>query len=189
MLVVQSWLSVMLLKKGKLSMYYYSKNSPEISIEDGLKLMCLPGQVYELRIPNTSKGTISGYFTDFGKMAQWADNYSQSVPGVYFTLNPVNKDYLALTNNRVKQYAKTTTPDTATTRRCLLLIDADPERTPKEVSSTDEEHEAAIARAKEVRSWLEEQNFPAPILADSGNGGHLIYAIDLPNSEENESLA
>ena len=45
------------------------KNQQPFSILDGLNLLCLPGAVYELRIPKTSQGTISGFFTDRKEMA------------------------------------------------------------------------------------------------------------------------
>jgi hypothetical protein len=72
------------------------KKISKLSILDGLNLLCLPGAVYELRIPKTSQGTISGFFTDRKEMAAWADRYSGLVPGIYSTLNPVLPDYLAL---------------------------------------------------------------------------------------------
>uniref|UniRef100_UPI0026190E71 hypothetical protein n=1 Tax=uncultured Methanofollis sp. TaxID=262500 RepID=UPI0026190E71 len=51
------------------------------------------------------------------------------------------------------------------------------------VSSTEEEHAAALRRADEIALWLDEQGFPHPVRADSGNGAHLLYAIDLPNDD------
>ena len=30
--------------------------------------------------------------------------------------------------------------------------------------------------------------WPAPVLADSGNGAHLLYRIDLPNDDESRDL-
>ena len=39
----------------------------------------------------------------------------------------------------------------------------------------------AFARTLEVREWLAGYGWPEALLADSGNGGHLVYAIDLPN--------
>ena len=56
------------------------------------------------------------------------------------------------------------------------------------ISSTDDEHEAAISRAIECRDWLRGLGWPEPILADSGNGAHLLYGIDLPNDAESKTL-
>ncbi|WP_175020540.1 hypothetical protein [Methanogenium cariaci] len=52
------------------------------------------------------------------------------------------------------------------------------------VSATDAEHAAALERAERVAAWLTGRGFPEPVLADSGNGAHLLYAIDLPNDGE-----
>jgi hypothetical protein len=57
------------------------------------------------------------------------------------------------------------------------------------VSSTDEEHQAAIVRAAEIAAYRgRERGWPTPILADSGNGAHLLYRIDLVNDDESLSI-
>src|SRR5262249_10877375 len=63
-----------------------------------------------------------------------------------------------------------------------------PVRNPKEISSTDEEHEAALYRVRQIRSFLQEQGFPDCVLADSGNGGHGVYRICLPNDDASKAL-
>ena len=52
---------------------------------------------------------------------------------------------------------------------------------PSEISSTDAEHAAALELATDIRMVLGEEGWPPPLLADSGNGAHLLYAVDLPN--------
>src|SRR5262249_38075231 len=37
---------------------------------------------------------------------------------------------------------------------------------------------------EEIRAWLASLGWPEPILADSGNGGHLLYRIDLTYSPQ-----
>ncbi|MEI2763794.1 hypothetical protein [Methanothrix soehngenii] len=61
---------------------------------------------------------------------------------------------------------------------------------PAGISSTDEEHDAAIAKAYEVRGRLIELGWPenAFVLADSGNGAHLDTKIDLQNVPEDVAL-
>jgi hypothetical protein len=153
------------------------------TILGGLQLLCEPGSVYELRCPKTKKdGTISGYFRDPEMLAQAAELLSGLVPAVYVTINPVRLDLLARAVNRTEKRAAFTTADGDIIRRRRLLLDFDPVR-PAGISSTDEEHEAALARTRTCRDWLAEQGFPAPVLADSGNGGHLLYAVDLPNDD------
>ncbi len=41
-------------------------------IRRALGLLCEPGEVYEVRAPNTQRGTISGYFDDPEKLAHAA---------------------------------------------------------------------------------------------------------------------
>ena len=56
-------------------------------------------------------------------------------------------------------------------------------------SSSDAEHDAALARTQELVVFLREQAWPEPVaIADSGNGGHADYAIDLPNDVESRDL-
>ncbi|HEY7422843.1 MAG TPA: hypothetical protein VH682_01155 [Gemmataceae bacterium] len=80
----------------------HSKIPSFSAVLHGLKLLCEPGEVYELRCPKTSHdGTVSGYFDDLGKLAQHADYWSGNAPAVYITLNPVKRDLLARAANRV----------------------------------------------------------------------------------------
>ena len=80
-----------------------------------------------------------------------------------------------------------TTSDADILRRRWLPIDIDPLR-PSGVSSTDEEHGLALAKADEVARWMAGLGFPEPIRADSGNGAHLLYRIDLPNDDAATAL-
>ncbi|MDU4853953.1 MAG: hypothetical protein E6X72_06105 [Clostridioides difficile] len=138
-------------------------------------------EVAELRILDSGKGTISGYFTDEEVLARTALKYNGQT-GIYVTLNPVKKALLARAENRAIIRAKQTTSDSDIECRRWIMIDLDPVR-PSGISSTDEEHDAAIYMAKEIMKYLNEQGWSEPVLADSGNGAHLLYYIDLPNDE------
>ena len=72
-------------------------------------------------------------------------------------------------------------------RRRWLPIDIDPVRI-SGVSSSDSEHESALSLARTIRSWLTDNGWPDPVIADSGNGAHLLYAIDLPNDDASRDL-
>jgi hypothetical protein len=63
----------------------------------------------------------------------------------------------------------------------------DPVR-PSGVSSSDVEHDAVIQTTGKVRAYLNGIEWPDPIEADSGNGAHLLYQIDLPNDEPSREL-
>ena len=89
---------------------------------------------------------------------------------------------LARAANRLRKKPKQTTADHDVLRRLWLPLDFDARR-PSGISSSDPEHAAALQRARECRDWLTGLGWPAPVEADSGNGGHLLYAIDLLNDK------
>ena len=158
-------------------------------IKRALGLLTEPGQVVELRIPKAggrTNRTDSGYFDAPEALTAAAQRYNGR-DTAYITLNPVNPALLARAANRMREYAKTTTSDADIVRRLWFPIDVDPSR-PAEISSTDEEHSAALARVDEIAAWLAGMGWPEPIRADSGNGGHALYRIDLPNDEEAAAL-
>ena len=152
-----------------------------------MTLLYPPGSVVELRALDAMTAgyrgaphTVSGYFNDFEKMAACVPSIQRAC-GIYFTLNAVNPALLARASNRLRDCSKKepTTSDNDIQARRYLLIDADPDR-PAGISSTDAEHDAALAKARAIETALAAMSWPRPILADSGNGAHLLYSIDLP---------
>lgn len=150
------------------------------------------GGVWELRIPKAGRSkTISGYFD---KPAAFADAVvglaDEGFAGYYFTINPVKPDLFARSANKYEKWAENTTSDGDILKRRWLPIDLDPIR-PAGISSSDEEHAAALQMAGEIRRWLiEDLGWPenAFIRADSGNGGHLSAKIDLSNDDGAKDL-
>lgn len=157
---------------------------------ESLQAMIQPGQVVELRILKVDgkKRTDSGYFDDLNAMAISAAKYNGRA-NVYITPNPVTPSLLARANNRVNDWVESgdTTGDLHIAHRHWLLIDADPDR-PSGISSTDAEHDAALARIETICAYLAGRGWPDGIRADSGNGGHANYFIDLPNTPESTLL-
>jgi len=157
-----------------------------MEIIEVLALLFEPGQVTELRALGVSDTryrkphTVSGYYDDWGKLAEAAMQLDHDARGVYVVLNPVNPALLSRAKNRVRNVDREPlTSDTDIIKRRWLPIDCDPVR-PSGISSSDVEHAAAIARAKSIRDTLYFEGWPDPILADSGNGAHLLYRIDEP---------
>jgi hypothetical protein len=148
------------------------------------------GSTAELRVLNTEphRGTVSGYFDDFANMGYAAMQWSGKAAGVYLTLNPVVRDLRARANNRAKPYSRRTTDDEEVVRRRWLLIDCDPVR-PAGISSNEMEHEAALARAADVRNYLHARGLPESLLCDSGNGGHVLLKMEGPNDPEHRDQA
>ena len=147
--------------------------------------------VIELRAI-TDQHIHSGYFNDPDLLVKAAETLDAvpEVQGIYVTLNEVDPALLSRRANRVKMRfgrKDATTSDTDIIRRHWLPIDLDPVR-PSGVSSTNSEHDTALERARKISTWLAEQGFPDPILADSGNGAHLLYRIGLPNDDEATGL-
>ena len=107
----------------------------------------------------------------------------------YVTVNPLHDGLLARCANRFRANVKDNelTTDAEVLRRWWLLIDCDAVK-PKNISATEAEHAQALAAAQEVRGWLAQKGFPESVLADSGNGAHLLYRVDLPNDDETRHL-
>ncbi len=158
-----------------------------LEVKRGISAMLKPGSVAEVRILKTRVGTISGYYDDFAKLetdiCEADDRYNPL--GIYLVANEIEPALLARAYNRLKERAELTTADNDILRRRKLLVDLDPVR-PAGVSSSDDEHDAAIQRAYTIADDMN-RDWGRPIVADSGNGGHLAYDIDLPN--DRESLA
>ncbi len=156
-------------------------------IKESLDVLSQPGEVRELRILNTKKGTISGYYDNWVRMAIDAAKYDGKY-NVFFTINPVKPELLARANNRLVPYSKQTSSDNDISRRIVFLpIDIDPVR-PAGISSSDDEHELARKKALQIHRYLRKSGWPEGIIADSGNGYHLLYDVDLPNTDATKQL-
>jgi hypothetical protein len=125
----------------------------------------------------------SGYFDDPEKFIEAVSFASINSSGIYMPINVLNPALIARRSNRATEYAKLTTADCDIIRRQFIPIDLDPIRS-SGVSSTDEQHEASLNKARTIHKWIIKEKWPEPIFCDSGNGAHLLLPIDLPNNEE-----
>ena len=153
-----------------------------------VELLWRPGDVREVRIPKYNKygHTASGYFDSPESLAESAAKWDGKA-NLYFTLNPVNPALMARASNRIADKAETTSADVDVIRRRSLLIDIDPDR-PSGISSTEDERQAARLVLDEVVSFLDNKDWPQPIVAMSGNGWYLLYPISLPNDPSSLEL-
>ena len=156
-------------------------------ITHALRLWFQVGDVFEVRVLDAVSADYrrehieSGYF-DYEHISAVPEALKRllSFRGVYVTVNPVNPDLLARAVNRLRPAGRNpTTADTDIVRRRWLLIDCDPRRA-SGVSSSNSEHESALAKAREIRDGLSSLGWPDPIMTDSGNGAQLMYRIELP---------
>jgi hypothetical protein len=157
-------------------------NRPEI--ERALALLLEPGDVVPLWIPEGAR-RLGGFYDDPALLARDAEAWSGRTPCVCVTLNPMDPGVWAGPRNQLRPVDASRDAwdvwDAGCLRRRWLLVDVDPRRVPG-TSSTEGEHAAALACARRLRAWLATLGWPAPVLADSGNGSHLLYRLDLPNS-------
>jgi putative DNA primase/helicase len=154
-------------------------------VAEWLRLFVEDGQVVELRALNVplasgARVTWSGFFTSgaLDAMAAQALELTAEAEGVYLTLNPLDPSLLARRYNRAEP-ARDTVADADVIRRRWLLVDADPVRR-SGVSATDAEKRAAWETACSVYAGLKERGWPDPVVADSGNGYHLLFRVELP---------
>ncbi|MEN6341187.1 MAG: DUF5906 domain-containing protein [Methanospirillum sp.] len=160
----------------------------KLGIRESLEALMAPGQVFEIRAFREGRVN-SGYFDNAAAAAVAVDPLDGLAEGIYFTPNPVNPALLARRANRIKPSMgrDSSTADVDIIARRWLLVDIDPVR-PSGVSSTDDEHRAAMGLALEIAEALELLGWPDPVIGDSGNGAHLLYRIDLPNDDESTAL-
>jgi len=155
------------------------------AVAAALRLLVV-SSVIEIRALDATTGndrwprTLSGYFNDSDKAADAAATI-ETAKGVYFTPNPVDPRLLSRANNRLRVMGKgdSSTADGDIIARRWLLVDADPVR-PSGIGSSDAEHDAAITRIRAIASALADRGWPDPVIADSGNGAHALFPIDLP---------
>lgn len=158
----------------------------------------LPAGVHEVRIPNPRehnprrwRGPVSGYYDDreafINDVAAIDGRHAEAV---YVTLNACAPQLLARAHNRLSnKYRLATTADKDMLRLERLLIDCDAGQ-PAGTSATAEQMAAALALRDVISPFLQnELDWPWPlIVGESGNGGQLIYVIDLPNDPEMKAL-
>jgi putative DNA primase/helicase len=174
-------------------------NRPQTDINE-IKRVCSilyrPGEVGELRAFDNKGFSHPGYYDDFNKLAEDAARLSNrpDITAVYVTLNVIKPALLARTANHLypdSKDKKTTADVDVLTRRWFFIdVDANTDGV-KGISSTDAEHQATVETARNIMQFLTSIGFPkdSMILADSGNGTHILVRIgDLPNNDENTLL-
>lgn len=140
----------------------------------------------EVRLLGQGGRTFSGYFTDPGTMISQIKTF-QGV-GVFATINEIKDScYGRSQHDVIVARPKATTSDNDIERRRWILIDLDPERS-SDTNSTDGQKALAMQRMRSVYRYLRDEGFNAPVVADSSNGYHLYYSVDLANTPENNEL-
>jgi P4 family phage/plasmid primase-like protien len=142
--------------------------------------------VHEVRMLRQNGVTV-GYFDDWDAALKAVASEPIQYKGAYFTLNPVSLPTGVPLNPPSLNRANGAASGVDIARRALILIDLDPPRPPG-TNASDAEKQAAHEQAKQVQEWLRSKGWPEPVLADSGNGWHLLYRINLPNDAATAEL-
>lgn len=138
-------------------------------VEQFLRIMHPEGERFEVRAIDLGPPRPE-FFTDPTAATKYIAGLTDR--GIYVTLNPV-----------ADQVSGSGAHDQDILRRHWMLIDCDPERKAG-TNSTQEDLDAALEVRAHVEAYLTAQGFPEPLRLMSGNGGHLLYRIDLePDSD------
>ena len=106
---------------------------------------------------------------------------------MYITINKVNDGCYSREQHDCFRQTDLTTHDNEIDSYEWLFIDLDPKRV-SDVSSTETELEYAKELADKVYIYMKNLGFQEPLRALSGNGHHLLYKIDIPNTVESKKL-
>lgn len=163
------------------------QNQIEIEkIKNAIALLKPGNQLFEIRVLK-GKQIISGYFTSVDVLEKALDTVDLRGANVFYTLNIIDESCYSREQHDCFRQSKTTTSDADIVGYQWMLVDLDPVRRTG-ISSTNKELTAAYYRGLKIVEYLRELGFSAPIMACSGNGIHLLYAIGLVNNKENERL-
>lgn len=134
-----------------------------------------------------SDGTLAMGHFDVLEAADAAIARLKLYRAIWSTLNPLASLPPGRTLNPMQLTRGSRAGAANVSRRCSLLFDFDPPR-PKNTMSTDAEHEAALAKANECRTWLRSLGWPHLPLCDSGSGAHVRAYVDMDASAESTRL-
>lgn len=153
-------------------------------VKRAARLMFVQGQTVEVRGIDVQRNgryrpvVEAGYFNSGEASLKAIVDLAPHARGLYWTMNQLNPDLLARRANRLAPAERDSlTSDKDIELRRFLLVDVDPKRLAN-ISSTDAEHDDAIALTREIQDWLTSEGWPEPMLVDSGNGAQLLYRID-----------
>lgn len=163
---------------------YLSENE----IRKAIAVLKPNGELFEIRALADGKATLSGYFKDADTLISAFDSVDVRNRNIYITLNPVNDAlYSRIQHDKFVQVKKDTTSDGDIIGYDWFFIDLDPIR-PTGISSSNSELQESIRLARKVYLYLKNLGFNEPVKALSGNGCHLLYRVNLANSDENKEL-
>lgn len=161
----------------------------EPTIRQAIKCLKPNNELFEIRMigKGNKKRVISGYFTDADTLIKQFDTIDPRGLNMYITINKVNDGCYSREQHDCFRQTDLTTHDNEIDSYEWLFIDLDPKRV-SDVSSTETELEYAKELADKVYIYMKSLGFQEPLRALSGNGHHLLYKIDIPNTVESKKL-
>lgn len=160
------------------------------SVIKSIEVLKPNNELYEIRIligSGKRKQTISGYFKGTKNLKKAFSTIDLRRANVFYTLNEIDEGCYSREQHEKFLQIDDTTSDSDIVAYRWFLVDIDPKRN-SGISSTNEELEAAKSSAGRIKEYLSNMGFSKPIEALSGNGCHLLYAIDLEANAEHEKL-
>jgi hypothetical protein len=140
------------------------------------------GQTVELRAIKKAGGADSRIFQSVDELAACAasEDAADDYKGIYFTLNPLDPDLASRRNGSARAEH--------VIQRRWLPFDFDAIRATA-TNATDQEKAEAWEALATIKLNLERVcGLQGAVVCDSGNGWHLCYPLDLPNSDSAYAL-
>ena len=159
-------------------------------IKQAIEILKPNRQLYEIRVllgNGKKKTTISGFFKGTDNIEEALNHASVEKGNVFISLQALNEQCYSMEQHERFVQTDTTISDSDITDYEWFLVDLDPKRK-SGISSSSAELKLARTKALKIKSFLIERGFSEPIEAMSGNGIHLLFKVNFPNTEENELL-
>jgi hypothetical protein len=162
-----------------------------------MRLFFDPGDIVEMQAfhHDITGRSQNGYYTDHQKLVDDSVILSNSEYNhIYYAINKVDPDAVKRKNRKLNEYVNCKTGEAVSAgdvlKRTLLAIDFDLVRAEgySKSCATDEEKQHGKECAGVVVSYLHDRGWLLPYKVDSGNGVHLYYIIDLPNTSDSQQL-
>lgn len=161
----------------------------ETELRKAIEQLHPDGELFEVRIISSDKRRkpASGYFKTADDLLTAFKSYDLRNTNVYITLQQINSALFSRQQSNRFVAGANSTQDHEVSGYKWLFIDLDPER-PTGISSSDYELKKSFELAKKVKGFLSNYGFAEPVRAISGNGAHLLYRINLANTDDNKNL-
>lgn len=162
----------------------------EDEVRKALSVFKPDNQLFEIRIlkdVGRRKQIISGYFTSVDVFLDRLETVDLRNTNIYFSLGYLDESLYSRSQRDSLRQVSQTTSDNEVEGYQWFFVDIDPVRAAG-ISSSKEELQLAVNKAKDVAAYLQGLGFEEPVKAFSGNGCHLLYSVRIKNTRENVDM-